>query len=84
MGQRDEKRVSHCLKTESNKDEENDFTDKKMASHGALLLMVVKTFVHTSFYQNPVVLRRSYLADRPIHGKNFEGFDGGEVTKQLN
>jgi len=61
MGQRDEKRVSSYLKAASDKDGKKDFTDKKMASHGALLLMVVKTFVHTSFYQNPVVLRRSYL-----------------------
>jgi len=58
MGQRDEKRVSHCLKAESNKDEENDFTDKKMVSHGALL-MVVETSVHDVILSKSVGVKKT-------------------------
>ncbi len=45
MGQREKKRVSYCLKAESGKNEKKDFRNKKVASHGTLL-MVVKTSVH--------------------------------------
>ena len=64
MGQRDEKRVSHYLKTASNKDEENDFTDKKMASHGTLL-MVVETSVHN------VILSKSVGVKKIVFHRQF-------------
>jgi hypothetical protein len=46
MGQREEKSVSSYVKAASDNDEGKDFTDKKMGSHSALL-MVMKTSVHT-------------------------------------
>ena len=64
MGQRDEKRVSHCLKAESCKNEKKDSWNKKMASHGTLL-MVVETSVHN------VILSKSVGVKKIIFHRQF-------------
>jgi len=64
MGQRDEKRVSYCLKAESGKNEKKDFRNKKVASHGTLL-MVVKTSVHN------VILSKSVAVKKIVFHRQF-------------